>query len=85
MPVRVSARDFLVETARSARDEGHFELVERAETAPVLFRQPVMSYVEHLHSTASLAREHMSGDEAATFDHSIGRSCGPGLSMAYWR
>ena len=35
------------------------------------FRQPVASFVEQFHSTASLAREWMSGEESAAFDQAI--------------
>lgn len=59
------------------REGGHFERVGRAETAPVLFRQPVSSYVEQFHSTASLAREHMSSQEAAAFDRAIEETVRP--------
>jgi len=52
-------------------EAGHFDLVGRTETAPVLFRQPIESYVEHFHSTASLARELMPEDEAVAFDSAV--------------
>jgi SAM-dependent methyltransferase len=51
--------------------EGLFEITGRATTAPVSFRQPVESFVEQFHSTASLAREWMSGEESAAFDQAI--------------
>ena len=38
---------------------------------PVPFRQPLASYVEHFHSTASLAREWMRAAECAAFDQAI--------------
>jgi ubiquinone/menaquinone biosynthesis C-methylase UbiE len=53
------------------RDRGLFELVGSVETAPVVFRQPVGDYVEQFHSTASLAREHMSAVEASEFDRAV--------------
>lgn len=53
------------------REKGHFELVGRAETVATSFRQPVKSYVEQFHSTATLARELMSTQEAAAFDLAI--------------
>jgi hypothetical protein len=37
----------------------------------VPFRQPLASYVEHFHSTASLAREWMPAAESAAFDQAI--------------
>jgi SAM-dependent methyltransferase len=46
-------------------------LARRHTTAPVLFRQTVGDYVEHFHSTASLARELMPADEAAAFDRAV--------------
>ena len=51
--------------------DGHLDVVGRAETAPVTFCQPVESYIEHFHSTASLAREIMPPDETAAFDDAI--------------
>lgn len=57
--------------------EGHFELAGRTETASVRFRQPVKSYVEQFHSTASLARELMSREEANDFDAAIERTVRP--------
>jgi SAM-dependent methyltransferase len=50
---------------------GLLEITGRAVTAPVPFRQPLASYVEHFHSTASLAREWMQADESAAFDQAI--------------
>lgn len=52
-------------------DAGFFDPVGRAETAPVAFRQPVWAYIEQFHSTASLARLHMSPDESTAFDRAI--------------
>jgi len=51
--------------------EGHFKLAGRVGTSPIPFRQPVASYVEQFHSTASLARELMSREEAIAFDRAI--------------
>jgi ubiquinone/menaquinone biosynthesis C-methylase UbiE len=53
------------------RDRGLFELVGSVETAPTMFRQAASDYVEQFHSTASLAREHMSPEEAAEFDRAV--------------
>ena len=50
---------------------GLLELAGRVATAPTLFRQPVADYVEHFHSTASLAREMMTAGEAAAFDRAV--------------
>lgn len=52
-------------------DEGLFELTGRAKSAPMSFRQSVASYVEQFHSTATLARELMSNEEATAFDLAI--------------
>jgi len=46
-------------------------------TEPVLFRQTVDDYVEQFHSTASLAREHMTPEEAAEFGASIRAAVAP--------
>jgi ubiquinone/menaquinone biosynthesis C-methylase UbiE len=59
------------------RDHGVFEPAGEVETAPVPFRQAVGDYVEQFHSTASLAREHMSADEAAAFDRAVERMVRP--------
>lgn len=52
-------------------EQGHLDIVGQVETTAVTFRQPVESYVEHFHSTASLAREHMPPQEVAVFDEAI--------------
>jgi hypothetical protein len=57
--------------------EGHFELARHTETVPILFQQPVKSYVEQFHSTATLARELMSKEEAATFDLAVEEAVKP--------
>ncbi|GAA3598420.1 hypothetical protein GCM10022419_097370 [Nonomuraea rosea] len=46
---------------------GLFEIRGRRETAPTVFRQPMDDYIEHFHSTASLARALMPPQEAAEF------------------
>jgi SAM-dependent methyltransferase len=51
--------------------EGLLEITGRATTAPVPFRQPLASFVEQFHSTASLAREWMSAAESAAFDQAV--------------
>ena len=43
----------------------------REATTPALFRQPVADYIEHFHSTSSLARELMPAEEAAAFDRAV--------------
>jgi SAM-dependent methyltransferase len=53
------------------REQGVFEPAGEVDTAPVPFRQSVADYVEHFHSRASLAREHMSDGEVATFDRAV--------------
>ncbi|HEY2575370.1 MAG TPA: class I SAM-dependent methyltransferase [Streptosporangiaceae bacterium] len=57
--------------ADALRDDGLFDVAGCAITNPVAFRQPVASYVEHFHSTASLARELMPPAETAAFDRAI--------------
>ena len=52
-------------------DEGLFELAGRAKSAPLAFRQSIASYVEQFHSTATLARELRSNEEATAFDIAI--------------
>jgi hypothetical protein len=52
-------------------DRRLFEPVGSTETAPMRFRQTIGDYVEHFHSTASLAREHMSTAEAAEFARAV--------------
>jgi SAM-dependent methyltransferase len=50
---------------------GLFEIAGKAATAPVTFRQSIPHYIEYLHSTSSLARELMPGQEAADFDRAV--------------
>jgi trans-aconitate methyltransferase len=52
-------------------------LANRRETTPVVFRQAVGDYIEHFHSTASLARELMPAQEAADFDRSVASAVQP--------
>ena len=59
------------------RDRGLLELAGRAETAPVTFHQSVLDYVEQFHSTATLAREHMSEQESLDFDLAVERAVRP--------
>jgi ubiquinone/menaquinone biosynthesis C-methylase UbiE len=49
----------------------------RAESSPTTFRQPVRDYVEQFHSTATLAREHMSAQEVSDFDGAVERIVRP--------
>lgn len=58
LPAEISAR-------------GLFRIMGQERTAPVLFRQSVADYVEHFHSTASLARELMPASESAEFDAAV--------------
>jgi hypothetical protein len=57
--------------------EGLLEITGRATTAPVPFRQPLASFVEQFHSTASLAREWMSAAESAAFDRAVADVAAP--------
>lgn len=54
-----------------------FTVTGTAVTFPMRFRQPVAHYVEHFHSTASLAREHMTQTEAAEFVTAIEQITAP--------
>jgi hypothetical protein len=53
------------------RRRGLFEPAGRRETAPIEWKQPVREYVEQFHSTASLASELMSTEEAERFDEEV--------------
>ena len=50
---------------------GLWEPSGRFTSRPLIVRQPVAAYVEHLHSTASLAREWMPPEEAAELDAAV--------------
>jgi ubiquinone/menaquinone biosynthesis C-methylase UbiE len=63
LPGELSARGFL-------------EIAGQATTAPAPFRQTVADYVEHFHSTASLARRLMPAAESAAFDRAVERMVG---------
>jgi trans-aconitate methyltransferase len=56
---------------------GLYEVAGAATTAPVTFRQPVADYVEHFHSTSSLAREWMPAAEAVSFDRAVSDAVRP--------
>jgi SAM-dependent methyltransferase len=56
---------------RALSDAGLLEVAGSAVTPPERFRQPVASYVEEFHSTASLAREWMTAGELAAFDEAV--------------
>lgn len=62
---------------RALGDSGLVRFLGQAATAPMPFRQPVTSYVEHFHSTASLAREVMPAAVSAAFDREIIDLVGP--------
>jgi SAM-dependent methyltransferase len=51
--------------------QGLLVIAGRATSEPMPFRQPVASYVEHFHSTATLAREWMTAEECAAFDLAV--------------
>lgn len=53
------------------QEQGLFEVTDSADSSPMRFRQSIGDYVERFHSTASLAREHMSEQEARDFDMAI--------------
>jgi ubiquinone/menaquinone biosynthesis C-methylase UbiE len=56
---------------------GLLEIAGTAMTTPVPFRQPLTSYVEQFHSTASLAREWMAPEESAAFDRAVADVAAP--------
>ena len=57
--------------ARALSASGLFETAGQAAVIPDPIRQSVASYVEHFHSTASLARELMPAEESAVFDRAV--------------
>ncbi|GLZ81857.1 hypothetical protein Afil01_66640 [Actinorhabdospora filicis] len=54
-----------------------FRRAGMAETRPVPFRQPVADFVEGLHSTSALAREHMDARESDAFGREVAEAVGP--------
>lgn len=58
-------------SVEALRQDGLFETAGRVTCGPVPFRQAVVDYVEQFHSTSSLAREHMSRQEALDFDRAV--------------
>jgi ubiquinone/menaquinone biosynthesis C-methylase UbiE len=59
------------------QERGLFHVTGSAESSAVPFHQSVADYVEQFHSTATLAREHMSKQEASEFDRAVGRVVRP--------
>jgi len=59
------------------QERGLFEVTDSAKSSPVFFRQSISDYVEQFHSTATLAREHMSEEEARDFDLAVERAVRP--------
>ena len=62
------------------QQRGLFATTDSTDTSPVVVRQKVGDYVEQLHSTATLAREHMSAQEARDFDDAVERAVRPWAS-----
>lgn len=58
-------------------DRGLYAVTGRTEIGPVPFEQSVDDYIEHLHSTSSLAREHMSAAEIEEFGNGVRRVVAP--------
>ncbi|HEY2506770.1 MAG TPA: class I SAM-dependent methyltransferase [Streptosporangiaceae bacterium] len=56
---------------------GLLRITGRATTVPVVFRQSLAQFVEHLHSTSALARKWMTRDEAAAFRAGVIAAVGP--------
>lgn len=83
LPWRGDLAEVIVRHSRSPGYDPAFSLVDalaadgllsaggRARTEAIAFRQPVESYIEQFHSTASLAREWMPAGESAAFDRAI--------------
>jgi ubiquinone/menaquinone biosynthesis C-methylase UbiE len=74
---RSSGYDTGFDIVGALRDRGVFEPAGAVDTEPVTFRQSVGDYIEQFHSTASLAREHMSAAEAEAFDRAVERTVAP--------
>jgi SAM-dependent methyltransferase len=58
-------------------ESGLYAITGRAEIGPMPFEQSADDYIEHLHSTSSLAREHMSDAEIEEFGNAIRRVVAP--------
>ena len=83
LPWHDELNEVIIRHSRSTEFDSRFsvvqELTERGlfckfdehRTIPESFKQPVAEYIEQFHSTASLARELMSGAEAADFDAAV--------------
>jgi trans-aconitate methyltransferase len=56
---------------------GHYTLLGERVIAPHSFSQRVTDYIESFHSTSALARELMTGEEAARFDCELGEIVSP--------
>ncbi|ADD40019.1 Methyltransferase type 12 [Stackebrandtia nassauensis DSM 44728] len=65
--------DFLV-------GQGLLDDIDKAEFGPTPFWQPVADYVEQFHSTATLAREHMSPREVREFDEAVEAAVSPWIT-----
>lgn len=52
-------------------ERGLFRVTDNAESMPMMFEQTVADYIEEFHSTATLARELMTEQEAQDFDHAV--------------
>lgn len=59
------------------RERGLLDLNGTARTVPVTYRQSIADYIEQFHSTATLARDLMSPDEAAEFDAGVEEAVRP--------
>jgi trans-aconitate methyltransferase len=73
--IRRHSRNPDYDPAHAVADE--LGLARRQDTEPMIFRQAVGDYVEHFHSTATLARELMPAAEAADFDRAVAEAVRP--------
>lgn len=83
LPWRDEMHDVIVRHSRNPEFDPQFSVVEELterglfrkigehRTIPESFRQSVAEYVEQFHSTATLARELMSSEEAEEFDEAV--------------
>ena len=74
---RNSAYDPRFSLVDALSERGLFEQTGSADSSPMPFRQTVADYVEQFHSTATLAREHMSEQESSDFDRAVERIVQP--------
>ena len=62
---------------KAVQQRGLFEVVDSADSSPMVFRQSIRDYVEQFHSRATLARENMSEEEVGDFDRAVEQAVRP--------